>query len=141
MKIKNLLIVLATAMASLAPATSAQAADPSCGRNLWPYSYPGGNTQIDEQSGAARGYVRLYRKLTNDYGWIWWAWGNNLHPSDTISLDWYYLGAKKECHATVASGNDSVTTRAVNDGTDATRKFRACIKNGGEWRCTYWHNI
>ncbi|MGW0808201.1 hypothetical protein [Nonomuraea sp. NPDC002799] len=139
MRVKRVLVVLVTAMATLAPAADAQASDLSCGRNLWPYSFPGTNDWVAKRSGpSGYGWVHLYRKLTNQYGWIYWVWGDQLSAGDTVSLDWTYKGEVKNCHATVGGGYDSVTSQAVNEGTEG-RYFRGCVKTTA-WDCTPWGN-
>ncbi|MEV4314596.1 hypothetical protein [Actinocrispum sp. NPDC049592] len=70
---------------------------------------------------------------------IFWVWGHGLKAGDVVSLDWSDDGHRTwhPCHATVAKGHTSVTTKAVNQVPG--RSFRPCVKHAGHsWQCAAW---
>lgn len=124
-------------------AHSAGRIDYSCGPDYHPYDYyprARDRARLAKASGSSRGLVGLYSGVSDSR--LWWAWGSHLRAGDTVSLDWSDDRGRSyhACHAKVARGHTSVTTGAVNLAGD--RRFRACVKNGGSWRCTRgWWNV
>ncbi|MFJ8043727.1 hypothetical protein ACIRBX_24825 [Kitasatospora sp. NPDC096147] len=129
-------------LGTAAPA-SADVINYSCGPKLNPYELTTGSQR--EWLYAAKqgsGGADFYLSTNNPYYGrnVFWAWGHNLNPGDTISLDWSDDGARNwhACHKKVPSGAHSTTTYAVDN--PGGRWFRTCVHRSGYsgWACTPW---